>query len=371
MIRILFIENSKKEYQILKMVFPEYRIIHSESGENGIELVRTEDPDIVILNISIPDMDGIEVIGTIISLPFPPPIIAVNEQSDIPVIVDAIKAGAVNFIQKPYNLENLNDCIRNALGCSQKYNFRKNKAAHPALNTLIGESRKINRVKELISKYAKTDETILLSGESGTGKDLVSTIIHTMSNRNNGPYCTKNCGAIPLPLVETEIFGSEKGAFTNAVSRPGSFENTNGGTLFLDEIGEMEVTAQVKLLRVLEEKMIVRIGGTKRIPIDVRIISATNKNLKTAIADGGFRMDLFYRLNLLHIELPALREREEDIPLLIQFFLKESQKRIDDSAMRKLKGYPWPGNIRELQNVIRRAELLSEDNSISCKNITF
>jgi len=371
MIKIVFIENDQKEHSIIKMVFPENFIISATNGAAGIEYIKKEDPDIVILSLDLPDYSGKDLLYRIISLPYSPPVIILSAHSDTQIIVDMIKAGAADYIIKPYNSNYLKKSINKALADSLRPECSAIPNAHPELDKLIGESHKIQRIKHLIHKYASTDESILLCGESGTGKDLAAKIIHSMSGRKTGPYSVKNCGAIPLSLIETEMFGSEKGAFTDAVSRPGSFESSYGGTLFLDEIGEMELSAQVKLLRILEDKTLVRVGGTKKIPIDVRIIAATNKNLKAAISSGCFRPDLFYRLNLLTIELPSLREIKEDIPLLAQSFLKDSNKIIKRGAFKKLIDHQWPGNVRELKYVLRRAELLSEETPICQENISF
>jgi len=332
--------------------------------------VLEENLDIILLEILLTDINGIEVLKRIIDIPDSPPVIILSKAADLSVIREAFINGAVDYICKPFNLEFLKTIIKRTF-----INFRACKCfkdlLSPELSNFIGETSVIKRIKRLICIYAGSEASVLITGESGTGKDLVARAVHGISSRRNRPYITKNCAAIPDSIFETELFGSEKGAFTDAVSRAGSFEQANKGTLLLDEIGEMAISSQVKLLRILEEKDLVRLGGVNRIPIDVRIISATNKDILNAVRKGEFRQDLYYRINTLPIKIPSLKERKKDLPLLINHILKKTGKnmRISISAVEKLKAYSWPGNVRELKNVLERAVCFAENNIIEIRNI--
>ncbi|MEW5814316.1 MAG: sigma-54 dependent transcriptional regulator [Spirochaetota bacterium] len=371
MIRILFIDDDSQAHKILKMVLPEdYIILSATRGIHGFEMVKAEDPDLILLDINLPDISGFEVLKRVNSIPSSPPVVMLTGFSETDLVVQAIRGGACDFITKPYTLEKLLKSIREALSYRSKYLFKKETDGE--IEDLIGESPAIRELKRIIGVYSHSNSSILITGETGTGKDKAAKIIHGLSRRKTGPFIAINCGAIPASLLETEIYGSEKGAFTGAVSRPGSFEQASGGTLFLDEIGEMHIYSQVKLLRILEDNEIIRIGGTKKIPIDVRIISATNKNLQEEVKNGTFRQDLLFRINILPIEIPPLRQRKEDIPILAAYFLQSlssNKKKMSSSAYDRLTTHRWPGNIRELKNVIERAILLSGEEEIGIKHI--
>jgi two-component system response regulator AtoC len=373
MTRLLFIDDDPKAQQTLSMVLSDtYDVISCFTGEQGIEFVREEDPDLVLLDINLPDVDGLEVLKRITAIPAPPPVVMLTIYSDIKLIVAAIKQGAFDYIVKPFNLKELQGTLRQALLARQVSGMRPRIAAScPELDEIVGESAATRRFKELILRYGASGSPVLLLGESGTGKELAARAIHRVSSRN-GSFLPVNCGAIPDNLVESELFGTEKGAYTDARKRPGAFELAEGGSIFLDEIGEMPYAAQAKLLRVLEEKAITRLGGTETIPLNVRVIAATHRNLRDEIKSKSFREDLYYRLGVLFIELPPLRERKEDIPVISTFLLEQTEggrKRLTAEALKRLLNHDWPGNIRELRNVIERATLLSDDESIQPKDI--
>jgi DNA-binding NtrC family response regulator len=290
------------------------------------------------------------------------------------LVKEAILGGACDYVVKPYELQELLGTMRTALAGSDARREAASAVGPSLPGELIGESAAMRELKEIIFRYAPSDSPALILGESGTGKELVARSIHEASRRRNGPCIAINCGALPDTLLETELFGSEKGAFTDAVSRPGSFEQANGGTLFLDEIGEMSALAQTRLLRVIEQKQLTRLGGTRVVPLDVRVISATHRELRPRAGADGFRMDLFYRLSVLPIHVPPLRTRREDIPVLAVHFLcllGRAGLRIDAAAREKLSGYEWPGNVRELRNVMERAALAARDGSIRAGDVTF
>jgi DNA-binding NtrC family response regulator len=373
MTRLLFIDDDPKAQDTLKMVLADtYQVTSAFTGEQGIEIVRNENPDVVLLDINLPDIDGLEVLKRIMAIPAPPAIVMLTVYSDVKLIVSAIKLGAFDYIVKPFKLPELHGTLRQAVLSRQISGVRPpSPSAYPELDEIIGESAATKRVKELILRYGASGSPVLVLGESGTGKELVAKAIHRVSSRD-GSFVPVNCGAIPDNLVESELFGTERGAFTDAKNRQGAFELAESGSLFLDEIGEMPNAAQVKLLRVLEEKSITRLGGTETIPLNVRVMAATHKNLKEEIKTKSFREDLYYRLGVLVIEIPPLRERKEDIPLLSVSLLKETDnhsKSLTSEAMQLLVDYDWPGNIRELKNVIERACLLSDDDRIRPKDI--
>jgi len=375
-VRILFIDDDHQDQKLLKMILPEnYAVISAVKGLHGVELIQKEEPDIVLLDIELPDINGLELLKRINALPLSPPVIMLTGCSEIDKVVRAIKMGASDYLTKPFKLEQLKRTIRDVMEEKIKESaLIKLKTEDPPLNEIVGESTAIKDVKKLILLYADSESSVLITGESGTGKDVVARTIHNLSFRKGGPFVPKNCGAIPEALLETELFGSQKGAFTGAISRPGSFEMAKGGTLFLDEIGEMTPLSQVKLLRVLEDKTITRVGGTSVIPVDIRILTATNKDLKYECRRGNFRLDLFYRISTLSIKIPPLRERKEDISLLTAYFLKMLTGRnldISISAMEKLIDYNWPGNIRELKNVLERAVLHSKKHTLDEGDIVF
>jgi DNA-binding NtrC family response regulator len=350
-----------------------YQIFVAQNGFEALDLLKVQSVDLVLLDIDMPGLNGLQVLEKIKELDNPCLVIMLTALQEIKLAVQAMKLGAYDYLSKPVNLEEIKLVIEKGLQHRQlqrkAFNLEQKIQEVWGPTGLIGTSPGISRVYQLIHKVARTDTTVLIQGESGTGKELVAYTIHHHSSRRDKSFVTVDCGAIPGDLVESELFGHEKGAFTGASQRKiGKFELARGGTLFLDEIGNLPLSGQAKLLRVLEQKQITRVGGTSTIPVDVRIIAATNLLLRQAVREGKFREDLFYRLNVFTLELPPLRERKEDIPLLAENFLhrfaQQQKKRlrgISPEAMEVLLDYSWPGNVRELRNVLERAVILAED----------
>ncbi len=374
MVRILFIDDDPQVQAILRNVAPDdCLVISAETGKSGMELARSESPDLVFLDIGLPDVDGMEVLEDIASIGAAPPVVMLTASSEPERIVQAVKAGAYDYLVKPL------DRIKIARAVDAAIRVRLHRAAaSPGTEQarrcgILGEGRAIEEVRRLVSVYARSNATVLVTGESGTGKELVARAIHRLSARAESPIVAVNCGAIPDTLSETELFGSERGAYTDAVSRAGFLETANGGTLFLDEIGEMSSRTQVKLLRVMETREVARVGSNRTRSLDVRFVAATNRDLKADVAGGRFREDLFYRVDILRLSVPALREHLEDLPLLAAHFLRSSggEARITPGAIEKLCGHSWPGNVRELKNVIERARLLAEAGSIEPGHVVF
>ncbi len=361
MVRIIYIDDDKKWQDILKFSLPDYSIVSSFSGYTGFNTAKGIHPDLIILNKNLPDMEGVKLLDLINSLPQPPPVIILGNCDNSHDIVKLIQHGAVDYFTKPYNLKNLKKTIERTVQHRVIPTLRNTEDACPELKILIGESEELYRIKQTMVLFSQSQEAVLLSGETGTGKDIIAGIIHRLSRRKSGPYKVMHTGAIPFSLLDSHLYGTEKGAFTGAQSYAGYFEQSNRGTLFLDEIGEISPTAQVKLLRILEDKEIVRIGGSQSIPIDVRIISATNIDIGKALKKKRLRNDLYYRINTLPITIPPLRKRIGDIPSLVHYFLEHEHypSTISNSALSKLMDYSWPGNIRELRNVVNRAVALS------------
>ncbi len=351
----------------------DYKILLAKDGREALDLLKRQQVDILLLDINMPGMTGMEVLEKVKELGENPLVIMLSALQEVKLAVKAVKLGAYDYLSKPVNLEELKLVIEKGL----QHRQLERKAEHleqriqeswsPA--GLIGTSPAMKRVFQFIDKVARTDTTVLIQGESGTGKELVAYAIHQCSLRKDKPFITIDCGAIPEELVESELFGHEKGAFTGALQKKeGKFELAKGGTLFLDEIGNLPLPGQAKLLRALEQRQITRVGGISMIPVDVRIIAATNVILSQATREGKFREDLFYRLNVFILELPPLRERKEDIPLLVENFLhrfaqqqRKNIREISPEAMELLLNYHWPGNVRELRNVLERAIILAED----------
>ena len=375
MIGIVLVDEDRELHEFLKLVFPkEFKLFSAYSGHEGIIKCSESFPEIVLLDIDLHDCDGFDVLTSIKSSTNSPSVIVYSAQSAPPYVVKAMKLGASDFLHKPQSMYELKNVLFQAITSrSIMYDKIDDEVDIPELRTFIGRSKLIQKVKYCILKYAKSDSALLITGESGTGKDVVAEIVHSLSTRKNGPYVALNCGAIPGTILESELFGSNRGAFTDAVNKPGSFELANGGTLFLDEIGEMEIHSQVKLLRVIEKKQVVHVGGIRNIPVDVRIIAATNSDLEKALKNRTFREDLFYRINTLTVHIPPLRERKEDIPLLVDHFLSKHDidYYISPLGMEKLLDHRWPGNVRELKNVLERSILFAEDNTIVPDNIQF
>lgn len=374
MINLLLIDDDSKVHKLLNMILPdEYELFSAYTGEQGLEMLNKAAVDAVLLDIDLPDIDGIEVLQKADATNLPP-VIMLTAYGDINLVVDAVKAGAYDYITKPFNQDKLEGTIKKAIKNSIDIKCITKAQDQNIINNIIGTSEEIKKIRKLVLKYATVDFTVLIQGASGTGKELVAHAIHAASHRTAGNFLAINCGAIPETLFEAELFGVEKGAYTDARPKPGKFELADNSTLFLDEVGEMPLNCQQKLLRVLEEKTITRVGGSKRIPIDVRIIAATNKDLKKIMQKKEFREDLYFRLAVLPIEIPGLQQRMEDIPLLALYFLKQlshHKKRLGSNAREKLISYSWPGNIRELRNVMERAVLMAEGAEIRAKDITF
>ncbi|MEJ2183268.1 MAG: sigma-54 dependent transcriptional regulator [Nitrospirota bacterium] len=354
-----------------------YAVLTAEKGLEGLDLFKENAPDITLLDINLPDVSGITVLEGIKEVDKNALVVMITAFADIETAVKSVKLGAYDFVEKPFNMEKLKILLRKALETAslrkEISEFRRNLSVRYGFDSIIGESDRMKKVFDLIAKVARSDAaTVFVSGESGTGKDLVAKVIHYQSGRAERPFMEINMTALPENLVESELFGHERGAFTDAKAlKKGLFELADGGTVFLDEIGDMKASAQAKLLRVLENKAFKRIGGTADLEVDVRIVAATNKNLQEEVKKGNFREDLYYRLRVIPVELPALRERDKDILLLAKFFIdafnKEFKKNIrglSEETARCFLDYPWPGNVRELRNVIERAVLLESEEYI-------
>lgn len=371
---ILIVEDDRDTQTILKMVLEnkKYNIIQALNGKTALELAESTAFDAVILDLVLGDIDGLEVLEKLKTDEPGLPVIILTGHADVQSAVKAMKLGAVDYLIKPFSNEELVLIIEKAV--RERRFFREYEALKSHISSfhsgdvVFGNSAEIKKVLEMSLQVAKTDLTVILYGHSGSGKEVWARQIHKMSLRNKNPFVALDCGAIPENLVESELFGYEKGAFTGADRRKlGLFEIAFGGTLFLDEISNLSISTQAKLLRVLQEKRIRHLGGKKDIPVDVRIIVATNRDLLACTKDGTFREDLYHRLNQFTIVLPNLADRKEDIPVLVHYFIKEANKalkknidKISDEAIKVLKDYSWPGNIRELQNTITRAVLIAD-----------
>ena len=347
--------------------YENYQVVTATRGLQGIELAKKNDFSLVILDLKMPDMDGIEVLTEIKKINPSLPVIMITAHGTIDTAIEAMKIGATDYITKPFKLEEIKLQIKKSLHLSNLENqvdFLRQELGKK-YGKMVGQSDAMKEVAFLIQQVAKTGATVLITGESGTGKEVVAVEIHKASNRVDKPFVAVNCAALPEQLLESELFGHEKGAFTGATSKmKGRFEIADKGTIFLDEIGEMSISMQAKLLRVLQERCFERVGSTQTIHVDVRVIATTNVDLATAISKGAFREDLYYRLNVMHISMPSLRSRKEDIPLLVNHFLEKfdasHSKKITSGAMKILTRHNWPGNIRELQNAIERALIVCQ-----------
>lgn len=354
-----------------------YYVRTVEDGTKALMQVKQREWDIILVDLKMRGMDGIEVMREIKKIHKDLPIIIITGYPTVDTAVEAMKEGAYDYIVKPFNPEEIDLIIRNIIAhqklARENIFLRKELKKQYQYKDIIGKSPKMQELLALVRTVAESNTTVLIQGESGTGKEIIARVIHSSSPRADGPFVAVNCAALPETLLESELFGHEKGAFTGAVARrKGKFELANGGTLFLDEIGDMSPKTQAQLLRIIEEQEFQRIGGSKPIKVDVRIISATNKKLEEMIQQGTFREDLFYRINVVTINVPPLRERKEDIPLLVEYFLKkysiENKKEIqfvDEDALRLLMKHNWPGNVRELENVIERAVVITKNDFIS------
>jgi two-component system, NtrC family, response regulator AtoC len=351
-----------------------YDVLTAEDGERGLQLLGEHHIDLVITDLKMPKVDGMTLLKRALEEDPELPVVLVTAHGTIDTAVEALKSGAFDFVTKPFDKDEVRQIVAKAL----KTRELRGADATPASGSrgarfgIIGSSNGIAELYAILERVADTPTTVLITGESGTGKELVARALHEHSSRKDKPFIKVNCAAIPKELIESELFGYERGAFTGAVaSKPGRFELANGGTLFLDEIGEIPMEMQVKLLRVLQESEFERVGGIKTIRVDVRLVAATNRELRKLIGGGHFREDLFYRLNVVPIRLPALRERTGDIPLLVEHFLAKFNERlkkkvegVEPDAAELLAQYPWPGNIRELENVIERAVLFCDTSKL-------
>lgn len=377
--KILIIDDERPIRSTLRDIleYEKFEVEEASDGIEGIEKIKKGNFDLIFCDIKMPKMDGIEVLTKIQEINAEVPVIMISGHGNIETAVEAIKKGAYDYISKPLDLNRLLITVRNALDKSNL--ITETKVLKKKISKgyeIIGESQAIKEIKEMIARVAPTDARVLITGANGTGKELVARQIHEQSNRSKAPLIEVNCAAIPSELIESELFGHEKGAFTSAIAqRKGKFEQAEGGTLFLDEIGDMSLSAQAKVLRALQENKITRVGGDKEIKVNVRIIAATNKNLKDEIAKGNFREDLYHRLSVILIHVPSLNERKEDIPLLAEHFLQIicdeygiAKKKITQEAIKELQKIDWTGNIRELRNVIERLIILS-DKTITDKDV--
>lgn len=372
--KILLIEDEEPIRRVLIRILEEenkdYEITQCEDGKSGLNTLKKEDFDLVLCDIKMPKMDGVEVLQKAREISVNVPFIMLTGHGNVSTAVEAMKSGAHDFISKPPDLNRLLTAVRNALQIKNLVYENKNLKKRIAKKyDIIGDSEQINEIHNLIDKVAPTDARVLITGENGTGKELVAHHLHQKSKRSGSPFVEVNCAAIPSELIESELFGHIKGSFTSAIKdRPGKFEIANGGTLFLDEVADMSLAAQAKVLRALQENIIQRVGGDKDIKIDVRVIAATNKQLTKEIEEGKFREDLYHRLAVILIKVPSLKERKNDIPLLVDYFtqnLRAEQgldpKIFSKSAIDRLMNYPWTGNIRELRNVVERLMILGSD----------
>lgn len=369
MAKILIIDDEKAIRRSIREIleFEKHLVEEAEDGQSGLALALKNNYDIVLSDIKMPKLDGTELLQKLMESQVSSAIIMMSGHGTIETAVDAVKNGAYDYLAKPIDLNRLLVAIRNALEKGELITETKTlKKKITKSSDMIGTSKAISAIKEMIDKVAPTDAKVLVTGSNGSGKELVAKWLHEKSNRANGPLVEVNCAAIPSELIESELFGHEKGSFTSAVAqRKGKFELAEGGTLFLDEIGDMSLSAQAKVLRALQENKITRVGGDKEIKVNVRIVAATNKNLEKEIEKENFRQDLFHRLNVIPIHVPALDERKEDIPELTEHFLKliceemgSAKKSISDAAIQALQNRSWPGNIREFRNVIERLIIL-------------
>lgn len=373
MSNILIIDDEKAIRKTLGEIlsYEGYKIDEAADGEEGLKKFREKNYDVVLCDIKMPRIDGIEFLDRVNEINRDVPVIMISGHGTIETAVEAVKKGAYDYVSKPPDLNRLLITIRNAMDKTDLVTETKVlRRKVSRVEEMIGESAPILKIKETIEKVAPTDARILVTGENGVGKELVARWIHEKSIRSNKPIIEVNCAAIPGELIESELFGHEKGSFTSAVKqRIGKFEQANGGTLFLDEIGDMSLDAQAKVLRALQEGKITRVGGDKDITVDVRVIAATNKNLLREVDEKNFRLDLYHRLSVIIIHVPSLNERRDDIPLLVEKFLSDicadygiAAKAVNTDALKALQDYNWTGNIRELRNVVERLVILSGKN---------
>lgn len=369
--KILIIEDEAAIRRVLTKILSEendsYKVDEAEDGLQGLEKIKNNDYDLVLCDIKMPKMDGVELLEAVKKIKPEIPMVMISGHGDMETAIQTMRLGAFDYISKPPDLNRLLNTVRNAL--DKKQLVVENKILKKKVSKsyeMIGNSEAINHIKLMVEKVAKTEARVLITGPNGTGKELVAHQLHDLSERANHPLIEVNCAAIPSELIESELFGHTKGAFTSAIKdRAGKFEAADGGTIFLDEIGDMSLSAQAKVLRALQESMITRVGADKDIKINVRVLAATNKDLKTEIAEGRFREDLYHRLAVILIKVPSLNDRRDDIPLLITFFAEKiaseqgnAIKHFSQEAITLLQEYDWTGNIRELRNVVERLIIL-------------
>jgi DNA-binding NtrC family response regulator len=379
MAKILIIDDEKSIRKTLREIleYEKYQVDEASDGVEGLGMIQKEKYDIVLCDIKMPKMDGIEVLDKVMQLSIDTPVVMVSGHGNIETAVEAVKKGAFDFIAKPLDLNRLLVTIRNAMDKStlvKETKVLKKKVSKTF--DMVGESKAIEQIKEMVERVAPTDARVLITGGNGSGKELVARWLHEKSNRSAAPLIEVNCAAIPSELIESELFGHEKGAFTSAINqRKGKFEQAEGGTLFMDEIGDMSLSAQAKVLRALQENKITRVGGEKEIKVNVRVVAATNKDLQKEIAAGNFREDLYHRLSVILIHVPSLNERKDDIPLLAEHFLKMicedhgmPLKSFSKDAIKELQKINWTGNIREFRNVVERLIILC-DKTITDKDV--
>tara|TARA_Y100001933_G_scaffold261154_1_gene315103 strand:- start:21 stop:1370 length:1350 start_codon:yes stop_codon:yes gene_type:complete len=375
--KILIVDDEKNMIWALTNALKkaDYQIESTLRGDKAISKIEIFDPDLILLDIKLPGMDGISVLKSLRKSGNRTPVIMMTAHGTLDTAIQALKFGATDYLSKPFDLEEMKVTVEKALEFGQmtkEIHYLKDELKKGLKETVIGDSQKMKDLLQVADQVAQSDATILITGESGTGKEVIADYIYKSSARLDQAFVKVNCGALTETLLESELFGHEKGAFTGAVSRkPGRFERADGGTIFLDEIGEIPLSTQVKLLRILQQKEFERVGGTETLTCDVRILAATNRNLARMVENGTFREDLYYRLNVIPIEIPPLRDRKEDIPLLFHHFLEKYSKKmkkgpiqVDEEAMECLINYSWKGNIRELENLVERMVILSRNQKI-------
>lgn len=379
MAKILIVDDEKSIRKSLREIleFEKYKVDEAEDGISALSMATAENYDLLLCDIKMPKLDGMELLNKLMEQEIDAPIVMMSGHGTIETAVEAVKKGAYDFLAKPIDLNRLLVSVRNAIERTSLVTETKVLKKKVSKNyEMIGESKPIQQIKEMIEKVAPTEARVLITGSNGSGKELVARYIHEGSARASGPLIEVNCAAIPADLIESELFGHEKGAFTSAVAtRKGKFELAEGGTLFMDEIGDMSLSAQAKVLRALQENKITRVGGDKEIKVNVRVVAATNKNLQKEIAEGNFREDLYHRLSVIVLHVPSLNDRLDDIPLLAEHFVTQvcndygmPKKTLTKEAIKALQGINWTGNIREFRNVIERLIILC-DKTITDKDV--
>jgi DNA-binding NtrC family response regulator len=378
---VLIVDDEKHAREgLARALAGEYAVATAENGARAMAWLREHAADVVLTDLRMPEMGGMDLLGRLLALPDKPAVVMLTAYGNVGTAVEAMKKGAFDFIEKPVDLDKLDVLVARAVGArgqKSKVEGRRSKADGGGEGEIVGESAAMKALMETVRRVAPSRATVLLQGESGTGKELVARALHAMGDRAKKPFVAVHCAALSPTLLESELFGHEKGAFTGAVERrKGRFELADGGTLFLDEIGEISQETQVKILRVLEERAFERVGGTETIKVDVRVVAATNRDLRAEVAAGRFREDLFYRLYVVNLTMPPLREREGDVALLARFYLKRfaeeygrEARKIDPAAMAALAAYRWPGNVRELRNAMERMVVLCVGDTLRLEDV--